>query len=55
LWRINGTGTAASGALGMLRAAKEVFFASRDPFDGQNDAEMEALFSAFEKGTAIPK
>src|ERR1700676_4505667 len=47
--RAYGTVTAASGRLAMLRAAKEVFFASRDPFDGQNDAEMEVLFSAFEK------
>jgi hypothetical protein len=47
--RAYGTVTSASGRVAMLRAAEEVFFGTREPFDAAYDAEMKALFSACEK------
>jgi hypothetical protein len=47
--RAYGTVSSASGRAKMLRAAEEVFFGTRDPFDAENDAEMKALFLASEQ------
>ena len=51
--RAYGTVESCYGKAQMLRAAAEVFFDTRQPFDEQHSAEIKALISAYERGQQL--